>query len=168
MGYRVLLAIALLALMSGCAAFDTDNTPYAGFDPNLVTLPSLAKGAYNGSFTGTMTVDSNTCAGVSDKVGDAVDAKMDVVQSDNIVNIKFEDGSVSASELSADSKATFMVQTGTTKHVYYLTFTNKTNIDGTCEVIEADENGDYAKPCANYTVSLEKQTGATSSTSPSK
>ncbi|MFA4873795.1 MAG: hypothetical protein WC956_04980 [bacterium] len=156
MGYRFLIVIAVLSLMAGCAAFDTDSTPYAGFNPDEVVFPTGMSGPYNGSFTGTMTLDSSTCQGVSDEVGAAVPLNVDVVQSDKIINITFEDATVSAGELSAENKAILVVQTGSTKHVYYLTFSEDSKIDGTCEVIEADADGQYVKACGSYTAALAK------------
>ncbi len=156
MGYRFLLAVVVLTLMSSCAAFDTDNTPYAGFNPDEVVIPNGMSGPYNGKYSGTMTLDSNTCASVSDEMGAAVAIMANVVQSDQLVNIVLEGGSAAAGELSAEGKTVFMIQSGGAKHVYYLTFSDDSKMDGTCEVIEADENGQFAKSCASYTVTLAK------------
>lgn len=156
MGYRFLLAVIFLSLMAGCAAFDHGSTPYEGFDPSEVKIPNGLSGPYNGKFTGTMTPDSNTCASVSDEVGAAVPLDVQVVQKDKLINMTFSDQQMAPGELSPEGKGTFMVEISGTKHVYYLTFSEDSKIEGTSEVIEKDENGTYAKPCATYTVALSK------------
>lgn len=156
MGYRFVLAVLVLSLVSGCAAFDTDNTPYSGFNPDEVQIPNGLSGPYNGNYEGTMTLDSNTCAGVSDEVGAAIPLKINVVQSESLLGLTFEDETRLAGELSSESKAVFMIKTGATKHVYYLTFSEEKQIDGSCEVIEPDENGMDGDPCASYTVTMSK------------
>ncbi len=158
MGYRLLVVLCAVFLISGCAAFDHDNEPYEGFSPDEVPVfPGADLGVHNGYYSGTMTLDSNTCAGVSDEVNAAIPMSLDVIHLGTTMNITFEDSTVASGELSGDDNSIFMIQTGTTKHVYYLAFSDaEETVTGSCEVIEIDDNGQYSHPCASYTVSLLK------------
>jgi hypothetical protein len=165
MGYRFLVALfAVIAIaigscsiccLSGCAAFDSDNTPYVGFDPDIVpVIPGGIAGIHSGFYTGTITLDSTTCAGVEDEVGTSKDFAVDVIHVDNYINMTFEDGTVAAGELVGDG-AIFMQKDGSTEQVYYLTFSDEDEtITGSFEVIEPNGDGQYGDPCAVYTVTM--------------
>ncbi len=157
MGYRFLVVICAIFMIGGCAAFDHDNEPYAGFSPDEIpVIPGGVAGIHTGFYTGTITVDSNECASVVDEVGSALDFSIDAIHLDDYMNITFEDGTVSAGELVGDS-AIFVVNDGTAETVYYLTFSDELEtVSGSIEVIEPDESGQYADPCASYTVSMEE------------
>ncbi|MBN1283610.1 MAG: hypothetical protein JXA24_07560 [Proteobacteria bacterium] len=156
MSKRLVIIACILIAIGGCAAFDSDNTPYEGFSPDQVPLlPGKDIGIYSGYYAGTMTLDSNSCAGVSDAVGEALDMSMDVIHSANLLNATFGGGSVASAEIK-DTGAIFMVQQGSTRHVYYLDFSVEDTIGGSCEVIEVSEDGSWGKPCASYAVSLSK------------
>lgn len=156
MGRRLIVLALGLVLISGCAAFDTDNTPYDGFSPDLVPVLGGQAGPLSGYYIGDMTLDSNTCQGVSDEVGKAAPLVLDVLQTELGMNVTFEDASVLAGQVDDASKAVFMSQTGSSKQVYFLDFSEDAKITGAAEVIEADENGQYADPCASYSLYLEK------------
>lgn len=158
MGYRSLLCVFALSLLCSCAAFDNGGGAIEGFgDQDVAGNPTVTKetGANTGYFSGAMTLDTNTCQSVSDKAGVESSIAFDVVHEGNIVNATFEDGSTSASEL-MDTKATFLVETMGVKHVYYITFGAEGAVDGKCEVIEANAEGQYGEPCANYTLIMQK------------
>ncbi|MFH1830648.1 MAG: hypothetical protein ABH871_07725 [Pseudomonadota bacterium] len=157
MGYRLFVVLCAIVLIGGCAAFDHDNEPYAGFDPSEVPLiPGANVGAYNGYYSGSMTLDSNSCVGVSDEVSSEMPLALDVIHLDNTLNITFEDETLAAGELKGNA-AIFMLQSGSTKHVYYLTFSDEDEtVTGSCEVIEADAEGQYSDACASYSISLVK------------
>jgi hypothetical protein len=153
---RLVLVLCVLISLGACSAFDSDAEPYEGFEADEVPpVPGKSVGIYSGYYAGTMTVDSNECFSVSDAVGDSFDLALEVLHSDNILNLTFEDGSVSSAEIT-DTSAIFMVQTGDVKHVYYLDFEVEDAIGGSCEVIEASEDGSFGHPCASYTLSLEE------------
>jgi len=154
MGYRLFVALIAAAMLAGCAAFDHDNDPYTGFSPDEIPILGGQAGPYSGYFAGTMTVDTNACQAVSDAAGTAIDFTFDTVQSNTVINITFSDGSVAAGALDGD-KATFLVKSGSTKHIYTLTFSDG-KIDGSCDVIESDESGQFGAPCATYTIALAK------------
>ena len=154
MGYRFVMALVAALLLAGCAAFDHNNDPYTGFSPDEIPVLGGQAGPYSGYFSGTMTLDTNSCQAVSDAVGAAVPLTLETLQSDTTMNLTFADATVSAGALDGD-KATFMVRMGSTKHVYVLTFGDGT-ISGSCDVIESDADGQFGKPCASYTVALEK------------
>jgi len=157
MGYRFLVAIFAVIMISGCAAFDSDNTPYVGFDPDIIpVIPGGVAGIHTGFYTGTVTLDSNTCSGVQDEVGASKDFAVDVIHVDNYINMTFDDGTVAAGELEGDT-AIFMQKKGGTEEVYYLTFTDETEtISGSLEVVEPNGDGQYSDPCAVYTVTMEE------------
>jgi|GEM_PF-1556736 len=153
---RLVLVLCILISLGACSAFDSDAEPYEGFAPDEVPpVPGKSVGIYSGYYAGTMTLDSNECISVSDIVGDSFDFALDVLHSDNVMNVTFEDGSVASSEIT-DTSVIFMVQTGEVKHVYYLDFEVEDAVGGSCEVIEAGEDGSYGHPCASYTVTLEE------------
>lgn len=155
MGYRILTALFVLALMAGCAAFDTDSKPFEGFSPEETPeTPGVTGGIYSGYYAGDMTLDSTSCASVSDAVGAKVQLALDVLQSDKVIDVTFDDGTTVASDLDGE-KTTLMTETLGVRHIYYLTFADE-KIDGSCEVIEADTNGQYGDPCASYTLALAK------------
>jgi hypothetical protein len=167
MGYRFLVALfaviviaigsCFVCCMSGCAAFDSDNTPYVGFDPDIVpVIPGGVAGIHSGFYTGTVTLDSNTCAGLEEEVGTSKDFAVDVIHVDNYINMTFEDGTVAAGEVEGDG-VIFMQKDGSTEEVYYLTFSDEEEtISGSLEFIEPNEDGQYADPCAVYTVTMEE------------
>jgi len=156
MSKRLILVLCVLISLGACAAFDTDNTPYEGFSPDEVPMiPGGQIGIYSGYYAGTMTVESNACAGVADAVGDEIAFALDVIHDANMLNITFEDGIAASGEL-VDTLAIFMDETSGTKHVYYLDFAVEDSIDGSCEVIEVSEDGSYGEPCASYAISMEE------------
>jgi hypothetical protein len=144
--------VALLAL-SGCAAFDTDNTPYAGFD-QVQLPPSVGGGPYAGYYAGTMTLESNACEAVSDAVGDAVPIAFTITENENLLNIVMPDKSASSAELDDAKKGKFVIQTGSVKHVYTVDLSKEQKVSGACDVIEADANGMYGTSCASYVLDL--------------
>lgn len=157
MGYRIVVVSIITAIMlSACAAFDNSNEPYEGFAPEDIPAPSvnIPGSKYAGFYSGEMALELNTCKSITDKVGATVPLAVDVIDKDNVVDLTFEDESVAAATLEND-KATFLKEDGDVKHVYYLTFADG-SITGNCEVIEADENGEFAKACASYAVELKK------------
>ena len=155
MSKRLILVLCVLISLGACAAFDTDNTPYEGFAPDEVPMiPGGAIGIYSGYYAGTMTVESNACAGVADAVGDEIAFTLDVIHDANTLNITFEDDTVASGDL-VDTQAIFMDETAGTKHVYYLDFAVEDSIDGSCEVIEVSGDGSYGEPCASYVISMQ-------------
>ena len=156
MGRRLIVLAMALVLLSGCAAFDTDNTPYEGWSPDLIPVLGGQAGPLSGYYIGDMTLDSNTCQGVSDEVGKAIALVLDVLQTDLGMNLTLEDASVLAGALEGDNKAVFMSQVETTRQYYRLDFSEEAKITGSYEVKEPDADGQYADPCASYTLYLEK------------
>ncbi len=156
MSKRLIIIVCVLMSLAGCAAFDSDNEPYVGFSPDVIpAIPGGEVGIYSGYYAGAMTLDSNSCAGVSDAVGDAIELAINVVHSANILNVAFADETAASGELTGTG-AVFMLQTGSIKHVYYLDFAVEDAVAGSCEVIEAAEDGSFGEPCASYTISLEE------------
>lgn len=155
MGYRFLVVLCAIFMISGCAAFDHDNEPFAGFSPDEVpVIPGGVAGIHTGFYEGAMALDSNECSGILDEVGASVDLAIDVIHVDDYMNITFEDGTVSAGELVGDS-AIFVVNDGSTEEVYYLTFSDEfETVEGSLEIIEPNDADQYEDPCASYTISL--------------
>ncbi len=144
-------------MIGGCAAFDSDNTPYVGFDPDIVpVIPGGVPGIHSGFYAGTLTLDSNECEGVMDEVGTSSDLAVDVIHVDNYINMTFEDGSLLAGELVGDS-AVFMTKVGSTENVYYFTFSDESEtVTGSLEIIEPNDGLQYGDPCAVYSVAMEQ------------
>lgn len=155
MAYRLLVVLVSIFLISGCAAFDNDNTPYEGMKPGdpvpgLVTEANL----YSGYYSGDMTADTSSCKSVTDEVGAVAPLGLEVVHVDKVVNIVFDSGPTVAGDLDG-ADVTVMVEDSGVKQAYYLTFANE-EITGSSEVIEADDNGQYGDPCATYSIALKK------------
>lgn len=157
MGYRFVVVIFAIIMMAGCSAFDSDNDPYVGWEPDMIpAVPGGKAGIYSGYYAGTKTLDSNSCASIADEMGIAADFAVDVLHVDNYVNLTMADGTVMAGELVGDS-AIFMTKDGSTEHAYYLTFSDEVeSITGYAEVIEPNESGQYGDPCAQFTISLQE------------
>ena len=157
MGYRLLVVLFAILMIGGCDAFDSDNTPYVGFDPDIIpAFPGGKAGVHSGFYTGTLVLDTNGCVGVADEVGTSTDFSVDVIHVDNYLNLTFEDGSVAAGELVGDG-AIFMQKDGSTEDVYYLTFSDEEEtVSGSLEVIEPNADGQYSDPCATYSITLEE------------
>ena len=156
MGRRLIVLAMALALLSGCAAFDTDNTPYEGFSPDLIPVLGGQAGPLSGYYIGDMTLDSNTCQGVSDEVGKAIPLVLDIIQTELGMSLTLEDQSVLTGALEEDNEAVFMSQVESTKQYFRLDFSEEAKITGSYEVKELDANGQYADPCASYSLYLEK------------
>lgn len=152
MGYRFWLVICACVLLGSCAAFDSSSTPYEGFSKDEVPPPK-GQGIYTGYYSGEMTVDSNSCESVQDKVGAKVPIEFDVYHKDNAINVVFKEATA-AGELSGE-KVTIMTDTMKIKHFYFLNFAEG-KIEGSCQVVEPDANGQYGKECATYKFSMKK------------
>lgn len=156
MGYKILVALFIPVLVCGCAAFDSDSTPFEGFDASQVPqIQGLSGGPLSGSYAGDMTLDSNTCTSVSDTTGAKSSLTLTVSQSNSALGFTFDDGTTTSGTLDGE-KVTLMKTTLGVKHVYYLKI-SKGKIDGSCEVIEANSDGQYSSPCASYTLALSKK-----------
>jgi hypothetical protein len=156
MGKRLLVAVCAVIFISGCAAFDHDNTPYSGFEPDLIPVDNGANvGPNSGYYAGTMTAETNACQAVSDAVGDAVPLAIDVVQSNTTLSFTFADAMVTSGLIDEGGKTTFMVKIGETRHVYALTFADS-KVSGSIDVIEANADSQFGTPCATYAVELTK------------
>jgi len=164
MGYRLIVAVCSLVLVCSCAAFDKDTDAIEGFgDQDRETMPSVVKdaGAYHGYYTGVMILDSNSCQSISDEEGTQTRFGADVLHKGDTINITFDDKSTAAG-IVKDDKVIIMTDVEGPEHVYYLTFAadeeNKDlgTVNGSCEVIETDENGYFGEPCASYTIEMEK------------
>lgn len=159
MGFRLFLAVLSLLLISSCAAFDKDTDAIEGFGPGIDRPgePSEGKrlGPNSGYYAGTMTLDNNSCESVSDEAG--VESKLAVKIEDeedgSVVNATFEGSSSSLSSRVKDSSIVLMEVIMGVQRVYYLTFVEG-GIEGSCEVIEADDAGEFGKSCATYTIEL--------------
>lgn len=155
MGYRLLVALIAVVLITGCSALDTDNAPYEDMPPGTtIPAPGGSADLYNGYYAGDMSVETNTCQSVSDEVGSVVELGIEIVQADATINALFDSGPQVAGTLDGD-KVTIMTEELGVKHVYYLTFEDG-ELNGSAEAIEADANGQYGDPCATYTIALTK------------
>jgi len=160
MGYRLMVAVCALFLMTSCAALDSDSgDPFEGFSPSEIPAPPGAgETGLSGYYTGALTLDSNDCESISDEVGTVSALALDVTQNDTVMSVTFDDGSVSSGNLEGD-KATFLSEVMGVRHIYYVVFTEADEVlsaDGSCEVFEASEDGVFKEPCASYTISLEE------------
>lgn len=155
--FRLIVVLAALVFMSGCAAFDNSaGDPYEGFPDSEKPTKSLG-GAYSGYFAGDMKLDKSTCKSLGETPAPTVALGIEVVQQTNQIGVTFDDGQIKVATLASD-KATVMTEKDKVNHVYYLKF-NKDKpdtIEGSCEVIEPDAAGQLGDACGSYTFTLKK------------
>ncbi|HPQ80880.1 MAG TPA: hypothetical protein PLZ86_04070 [bacterium] len=153
---RLLFAVCAIFFLAGCAALDSDNTPYEGMMPGD-PIPGISPGAgqFSGYYEGKMTTEFNTCSSVSDETGSEFDLAIEVMHEGNLVEVSFE-GSLFAGGTLDGSNVTVVLPEGDVKHVYHLTFAEEQTISGDIEVIEIDEAGQFGAPCAAYALALTK------------
>jgi hypothetical protein len=159
--FMVVIAALLFASAFACSAFDHSSEPYEGFNPSEVPLnPFLAAGPYEGVYTGTMTLESvdETCVGVAEAVGDAVEITLDVLQAGELVSIMFKDGVEENGKLVND-KVTVVKREASDTRMYHLQFGSTgldeeaSGVSGTVEVFVGDE---IITPCAKYSCNCHK------------
>ncbi|MBT3182085.1 MAG: hypothetical protein HN337_06215 [Deltaproteobacteria bacterium] len=158
MGYRLVIAVLSLLLITSCAAFDSDTDAIEGFgDQDQAGMPSTGKdlGPLSGYYSGNMVLNSNTCESISDEVGVESRIGVDVIQDENALNATFDDSKDTLTDMLEGKSAVFADEVMGVMHVYYFDFADDT-VTGNCEVIEADEAGDFGDPCAVYAVELKK------------
>ncbi len=158
MGYRLVIAVLSLLLITSCAAFDKDTDAVEGFgSEDRQGMPSTGKdlGPLSGYYSGNMVLDSNSCESVSDEVGVESRIGVEVTQDENNLNAKFDSSEKTLTDILEGKSAVFADELMGVMHVYYLDFEDE-DVTGNCEVIEADEAGDFGLPCAVYAVDLKK------------
>ena len=158
MKYRLLVLLCAVFLFSGCAALDSDNTPYEGMQPGD-PIPGISPGTgqFSGYYKGDMKTEFNTCQSVSDEVGSVVELAFEVMHEDNLIEVSFEGDLYAGGSLNG-SEVTVVIPEGDVKHVYYLAFSEEKKISGQIEVIEIDDAGQFGAPCAAYSLALEPAT----------
>ncbi|HQG13865.1 MAG TPA: hypothetical protein PLT05_05855, partial [bacterium] len=156
---RLFLAILSLLLISSCAAFDRDTDAIEGFGRGIDRpgQPSEGKrfGPNSGYYVGTMTLDNNSCESISDEAGveNKLAVKIEDEEGGSFVNATFEGYSRLFSSRLKDRSIVLMSVIMGVQRVYYLTFVEG-GIEGSCEVMEADDAGEFGESCATYTIEL--------------
>ena len=74
----IAIAIALVVSMWGCEAFNSDNTPFEGFNEKDIPTLGLVAGAHEGIYEGTATLADmdRSCPSVTEAEGDGVELGM--------------------------------------------------------------------------------------------
>lgn len=151
--------VVLVAAMfvSGCAAFDSSED--ANINPNSALMSSGAQaGVYAGTYKGDLSEENNTCKVAAKDKDEAGSIEMVVRHKDADVNVSVDGAAAMNGNLTGE-KVILMTQ-DTVKKVhkaYYLTFADEGKIEGTLEVIEINDAGMYAEPCATYKLTLSKE-----------
>ncbi|HPM41766.1 MAG TPA: hypothetical protein PLY45_04970 [bacterium] len=157
---RLTVALCAVFLLAGCAALDTDNTPIEGMQPGD-PVPGLAlpgMGPLTGYYSGTMTLESNTCNSVSDQVGDKIELAFDIAHQAPFIQAVFSDGLTVSGMIEATKEGdsvTMVVKESGVEHIYYLLFTTE-KLVGSVEVAEQQEDGNFGESCASYQLDLAK------------
>lgn len=150
----VIFAVALIASMLGCEAFNSDNTPYTGFDEkDIPASPGLVAGAYEGIYEGTATLADveGSCPSVTEAEGDAVAATFDVIHSGDFISVKFEDETEEHGKL-VDDKVTVVKRSSDSVRLYHMDFEEGGIMTGVIEVIPVVDGELDGEPCATYQV----------------
>jgi hypothetical protein len=150
----IAVAIALVVSMWGCEAFNSDNTPFVGFDEkDIPAIPGLVAGAYEGLYEGTLTLADveGSCPSVTEAEGDVVNATFDVIHSGDFISVKFEDETEEHGKL-VDGKVTVVKRSADNVRLYEMDFDEGGVMTGIVEVIPV-VNGDLdGQPCAMYQI----------------
>jgi len=149
----IVIAIALVASMWGCEAFNSDNTPFKGFDEKDIPTPGLVAGAHEGIYHGTMTLADaeSACPSVTEVEGDAIDTIFDVIHSGDFISVKFEDESEEHGKL-VDSKVSLVKRDSDSVRLYHLEFEEGGQMTGVCEVLPVVDGDIDGEPCATYQI----------------
>lgn len=159
MGKRLVVAIIGSMVVASCAAFDSGNPVVTDVTP--AGEPNIAGGGasdiYQGFYAGKMTLKSNTCTKFkAGAVGAEEKWSVDVVQSGEIINMLFEDGTEVPGTLKG-SKMTALAKKSGNSWIYDFSF-SEDGIEGVIDIVESVTEGQLDKACANYKVSLPKGT----------
>lgn len=156
---HLLVVLVAAAFVSGCAAFDSSED--ASINPNSAIMSSGAQaGVHAGTYKGDLSEENNTCKVAAKDKDEAGSIEMVVRHKDADVNVSV-DGAAAMNGTLTGEKVILMTQ-DTIKKVhtaYYLTFAEG-KIEGTLEVIEINDAGMYAEPCATYKLTLSKEGAA--------
>lgn len=152
---RLMILVMVVLFVSGCSAFDSDNTPYEGFNERDIPFnPFLAVGPYEGVYKGSMTLEEadEACASVSEAVGEAKEMVVDVIQAGDLISVQFEDGMEENGKLYND-KVTIVRRGVSDVRMFNLEFMGEGVVQGKVEVFEGESVVD---PCALYSITLAK------------
>ena len=150
----IVVAIALAACMWHCSAFDSDNTPFVGFnEKDIPAMPGLVAGAHEGIYEGTMTLmrSDEGCSGVQESQGDVSDVVLDVIHSGDFISVVFEDESEEHGKLN-DGKVTLVKRSSDSVRLYHLDFVEGGTMNGTCEVLPVVDGDISSESCAEYEI----------------
>ncbi len=155
MKIRIFVTVIALALVSACAAFDDNGTPYEGFGPDVVA-PYSNGGEFQGTYKGQITLTENSCANLAEEVGAKEDLTLDVIQSGELVSIAFEDSSESSGNIK-DGKTVIVKREVSSTKIFDIEFTD-TGMAGVCEYIDgAPVAGQLGATCAKYSIEMTKE-----------
>lgn len=160
---RLIVTVLSLVLVASCAAFDKgQDQPYAGFEPDVTPPPiTIVDTKFEGDYSGTMMLKENNCEALEDEAGVEVPLAINVIQSDKVVSVEFEDGEVINGNLDDNNEAALVKKEDGVSKVYYLDFVDDGTVSGRCEYIESaadsDQLGQY---CAIYVITLSKTEAA--------
>lgn len=154
---RQLVIVIATLLVAGCSAFNsggekiiTDRTPTG--DPSIGS-GCADSGTFDGFYTGSIALQSSTCSSLAAAAGDEQEIALDIVQSCNVVNAKFEDGSEVSGSLNAN-RTVLVVKKDNSSWIYDLSF-NEDGVDATIEVSDSTTDGQL-EACGSLTGQLLK------------
>ena len=141
MEIRVLCALFGLVAMCGvgCSAFDS-GTPTVNDPTNPIVSPEGSENVQQGFYTGTMTLESNSCATIATEIGAEEEFAVDVLQAEDLVSLQFDDGTQQSATLDGNSATVVRATDGMTR-IYAITFNDDQSITGSCDVAENDADG---------------------------
>lgn len=155
---RLMIVALALFFVSACNAFDHDNTPFEGFSERDVPFnPFLTVAPYEGIYTGTIVLErlDEGCIGVEGTVGEEKPITLDVVQANEYINVKFEDGAEAEGKL-YETKVTVVKKDMNDTRMFHLEFLEEGIIEGSCDVLAGSGENASVEPCAVYSLSLSK------------
>ena len=149
----IVLAIVLVASMFGCEAFNSDNTPFEGFNEKDIPTLGLVAGAHEGIYEGTlMLADAESgCPTVTEAEGDAVNVIFDVIHSGDFISVKFEDGTEEHGKM-VDSKVSLVKRSSDAVRMYHFEFEEGGIMTGAVEVLPVIAGDIGGEPCATYQI----------------
>lgn len=149
----IILAIALAACMWHCSAFDSDNTPFEGFNEKDIPTPGLVAGVHEGIYEGTMTLADaeRSCPSVTESEGDTVDVTFDIIHSGDFISVKFADETEEHGKL-VNEKVTLVKRSADSVRMFYFEFEEGGQMTGVCEVLPVVDGDIDSQPCATYQI----------------
>lgn len=158
MGNQKLFILVACTMLTACSAFD-DGGNVVLDDVLPDGTPNIAQGGeadtkFQGFYSGTRVLDSNSCTSVEEAAGAEDEFAVDVIHSGTVISFQLEDGSEFSGELTG-TKAVLLYKELSRSWIYDVEFSEE-GVKGKAELVESVVDGQLGDPCAVYSLDLLK------------